>query len=255
MNGPATQRTPGPRHGLLCGLLLSAVVLAGHGCHSTGYLAERRRDLADVATATVGVGLGAKARLGPVHLSPLILCMDAAGLRGGEWFRTPVLDQEVANPPQEVGALWWNSSVWDLPPGCPDRERMRQRGKAHLAAPLHLPPKAGLYDILSDTPPFISMPRLDWPAEKLKVPRYPAAYHSQVELNLALGASLRLGLNPGEFVDFVLGWMLVDIYRDDDWSIPPAPPPGTSALPPWPWRWSAQRPWEWSLAWPWWERP
>lgn len=212
------------------------------GCRSTGYLAARRRDLADVATATVGVGLGAKVRLGPLHLTPLLLDIDLAGLRGGEWFHIPDLAMSVAQAPQEVGAAWWSSSVWDLPEGHPDRERMRQRGKAHLASPPWLPEAAGLYTLMTDTVPFVSTPRLTWKRENLSLPRYPTAYHTQIELNLALGGSLRLGLNPGEFVDFVLGWFLLDLYHDDSWTGPPLDPQYWPWLQPWPvhWRW----PWQ-----------
>jgi hypothetical protein len=59
------------------------------------------------------------------------------------------------------------------------------------------------------------MPRLAWPAEKLRVARYPAAYHSDLEVTLALGWGVRLGLNPGEALDFLLGWCFVDLYDDD----------------------------------------
>lgn len=235
-------------------LALLPLVLGVCACRRTGYLAERRRDLADVATASVGVGLGAKARLGPVQLTPLMLSTDLAGLRGGEWFRTPGLDVEVEHFPQEVGALWWSSSVWDLPEGCVDRERMQQRGKAHLAAPLRLPANAELYDLLTDTPPFLSLPIAEWPTERLRLPRYPTAYHTQLELNLALGGSLRLGLNPGEVADFLLGWVRIDLYRDDLWGVPPAEAAAAPMLQPWPWEWSW--PWRWDWGWPWrWQWP
>lgn len=243
MNRDASQRLPRTSRVSWGLLLLSAAVAVGSGCRSTGYLAQRRRDLADVATASVGLGLGAKARLGPVHLTPLLWCTDVAGLRGGEWFRSPGLDATVAHPPEEVGALWWSCSVWDLPAGCADRDRLRARGKAHLAAPPYLPPAAELYDILSDTPPFLSIPIQAWPAEGLAVTRYPLSYHSQIELNLALAGSLRLGLNPGEFADFLLGWFRVDIYRDDLWDVPPAQARETPILQPWPWTWSRLWPW------------
>jgi hypothetical protein len=190
----------------------------GCGCRSTGYLAERRRDLADVATASVGLGLGARARLGPVHLTPLMVDLELAGLRGGEWFHIPDLAMAVTQPPQEAGAVWWCSSIWDLPESCPDRERLRQRGKAHIAMPLWASEDAGLYSLMTDTLPFVSLPRPAWKREGVRLPRYPAAYHTQIELSLAIGGSLRLGLNPGEFADFLLGWFWLDLYHDDTWS-------------------------------------
>ena len=38
---------------------------------------------------------------------------------------------------------------------------------------------------------------------------------TQLELALGLGGSLRLGLNPGELLDFLLGWLTIDLYDDD----------------------------------------
>ena len=40
-------------------------------------------------------------------------------------------------------------------------------------------------------------------------------YYTQVEVVLGLGSHLRLGLNPGELLDFVLGWTTIDIFGDD----------------------------------------
>ena len=40
-------------------------------------------------------------------------------------------------------------------------------------------------------------------------------YYGQMEVVIALGPSIRLGMHPGEFVDFLLGWFRIDIYDDD----------------------------------------
>ncbi len=32
---------------------------------------------------------------------------------------------------------------------------------------------------------------------------------------IGLGGTLRLGFNPGELLDFLLGWFTIDIYNDD----------------------------------------
>lgn len=40
-------------------------------------------------------------------------------------------------------------------------------------------------------------------------------YYTQIEIVAALLGSVRLGLNPGEFADFVLGWFGVDFFHDD----------------------------------------
>lgn len=244
----ATTTAPRRRGGGRCRpwlALAAAALLLGAGCRHSAWLAERRRDLADVGTASVGLGLGAQLRLGALHLTPLMLQTESAGLRGGEWFRAPSLIDDVECPPQEVGMLWWSSSVWDLPEGCPDRDRLRQRGKAHLTTPLYLPATAKLHDLHSDTPPFLSLPRSTWPAEKLSLPRYPTAWHTQIEVSLALLGSLRLGVNPGELADFLLGWIQIDLYRDDLWGVPPEQAAATPMLKPVPWSWLQRLPRPW----------
>ena len=40
-------------------------------------------------------------------------------------------------------------------------------------------------------------------------------YYTQFELFLGVFGTLRLGFNPGELLDFLLGWSTIDIYSDD----------------------------------------
>ena len=40
-------------------------------------------------------------------------------------------------------------------------------------------------------------------------------YYTEVECVLAIAKSLRVGLNPGEVLDLVLGFTTLDIYGDD----------------------------------------
>ena len=42
-----------------------------------------------------------------------------------------------------------------------------------------------------------------------------AEYYTQLEVFIGALGTLRLGLNPGELVDFSLGWTGIDIYGDD----------------------------------------
>ena len=37
----------------------------------------------------------------------------------------------------------------------------------------------------------------------------------QFEVAAGLGGTVRLGFNPGEFIDFICGWFTIDIYGDD----------------------------------------
>ena len=42
-----------------------------------------------------------------------------------------------------------------------------------------------------------------------------AEQFTQIEILFGLGITFRLGFNPGELIDFLLGWSTVDIYHDD----------------------------------------
>jgi hypothetical protein len=61
--------------------VLLPVAAMATGC-ATPRLVDRSRDAADVLTATVGVGAGARVRVGPLHAG-LILSGRSMGLRGG----------------------------------------------------------------------------------------------------------------------------------------------------------------------------
>jgi hypothetical protein len=66
---------------------VAALVLLGALTGSgPSYLAERGRDAADVFTASVGLGFGAKARVGPVQVG-LLLREKCYGVRSGVVFR------------------------------------------------------------------------------------------------------------------------------------------------------------------------
>lgn len=65
-------------------LLIACLAVITSGCASP-CMANRGHDSADIFTATVGVGGGAKARIGPIQAG-LIVNLDKAGLRNGELF-------------------------------------------------------------------------------------------------------------------------------------------------------------------------
>jgi hypothetical protein len=154
------------------------------GCATTGYLGDRMRDAGDVFTASVGMGAGAKARVGPLQVGA-IGNIDMWGLRGGKFgdvafYETLTRDFLLPWPIQ--GCFGEERFVYEAP-----REMPNKRGKGFLAkAPL---PVLGL----TDQP----------------------EYYTQVEVVIAIGGSLRLGFNPGELLDFVIGWTTIDIYGDD----------------------------------------
>lgn len=175
------------------GSMLSLICVLCSGCASTsGYLKDRCRDGADIFTCSVGVGLGAKVRVGPVGTG-LMVQHEMAGLRRGT---IGIYDQSgnlnrafpwVDYVALCVGGETCNGAFYDLDP----------RGKSFLAS-MDIPFVYRLEDVCN---------------VKHNESRYP--FYTQIEAVLALGPSLRLGFNPGELLDFILGWTTLDIFGDD----------------------------------------
>lgn len=53
------------------------------------------------------------------------------------------------------------------------------------------------------------------PKEKIKPHGYPKSYLYQIELTLGVYRGLRIGFNPAELIDFILGFTTYDLYDDD----------------------------------------
>jgi hypothetical protein len=167
-----------------------------YGCASTDGQ-DRRNDAKDVLTVAVGLGLGAKARVGPVQV-PLIVQSDYAGLRCGEFFASPmrddfwtyvseaghVVDQPSAMYVPEYDILYSGYEVFN-PGGLAElrHKRVNSRGM-------------GVYATLDED-------ALNY------------GFYSQVECTVGLVISLRLGVNPGELIDFLLGYAGCDLFADD----------------------------------------
>ena len=177
-----------------------AMVLATFcaGCASP-YWQNRRADAADVFTATVGVGMGAAARIGPLN-GGLGIMADLYGQRGGE---SGNFGQTPENLPTSLSAVTiCYSYEWFLPQRDEAQtERAMARGKVHHSEW----PGAGF------PVPFVDPP-VDFISQKV------ARGHpqwTQIDLSVGLIGGARLGFNPGELLDFILGFFGVDIYGDD----------------------------------------
>lgn len=154
------------------------------GCASGGYIRNRGRDAADIFTATVGIGAGAKARIGPLQLG-VIGNVDMWGLRGGQFGDVAYYEtytRDFLLPWPSDGLFGEERYEYQFVRGLPKR-----RGKDYIA--------------------------------KSRIPLIGTAnqseYYTQIEVVVAIGGSLRVGFNPGELLDFLLGWTTVDIYEDD----------------------------------------
>lgn len=166
-------------------LLIGCILLSG--CASSRpYFMDRARDAGDVVTLTVGYGWGVKARIASVQ-SGLLYNFDYWGWRHGFYNK---------GSGSEYGFLDWSILFFS---GENFFKHPDPRGKGFGAD--------GLL--------FLTVIR------DKHLPRSPLfhPYYSQIEVCAALWRSMRIGVNPGEFADFLLGWVGVDFF-DDDIGIP-----------------------------------
>jgi hypothetical protein len=183
-----------------------SAALANTGCN---YMTDRGRDAMDIFTLTGGMGTGVSARVGAVHAG-LYHGLDGAGLKGGsyEWNRAAALRPGLITTDFSTGTSKINGQCLTMESFAIEQDCdsiIKQRAKMYEAT--------GIY-------PFIMVPTVpDCIAAHDGEPgyngKYPYYYWSQVEVIVGLGLSVRAGVNPGELLDFVLGWVGVDIYADD----------------------------------------
>lgn len=170
------------------------------GCATTGYWADRRQDAMDVLTVQVGYGLGAKARVGPVQTG-LLADIGGVGVRGGEALGLKDFWPRGYDQPAKqdyVGVVVAREAFGG-------NDVSNRRGKSFGA-------KQVLFASYPMTHP--EADQQSWLEEHHMVLN-PAPYFSQIEVVAAAGVSVRIGFNPGELLDFLLGWFHVDIYHDD----------------------------------------
>jgi len=187
-------------------VLLSLAVLAT-GC-ATPYMTNRGRDAKDIVTGMIGWGGGAKARIGPANVG-LFAAFDLSGLRGGH-----------------CGPVSHDFAPYDLTLTLCSLERFdsylledaKARHKTFFSQGYLGLTVAGLgmeaYRKVGDAYHPKKVERLDFlPTDLIGQEILP--YYTQVEIAMGVWRTLRLGFNPGELLDFVLGWTGIDIFNDD----------------------------------------
>jgi len=172
------------------------------GCASTGgYFIDRGRDAADVFTATVGAGVGAKARVGPLRAG-LFLNHDAFGIRGGT---VVISDNPFEMLEADLCLLYVEVCEFtNLEARCKNycaHQLFSTEGRSAFIPS----PYGGI--------PFTSVP-YDPRTEDTPPSRF-CHFYTQIEVAGGLIGTVRLGFNVGELVDFLLGWTTIDIFRDD----------------------------------------
>lgn len=160
----------------LFGILVIAASITG--CASTkAYFIDRGRDAADIFTATASIGAGAKVEIGPVNIG-LPACYL---LRNQE---TGLRGGRFINHDNSVCEAAWILVYGDEIFLLNDNNRF----KSYV----------------------FSVPLVDAPSETRNTTKY-----TQIDLVIGIGFSIRIGFNPGELIDFLLGWTTIDIYSDD----------------------------------------
>jgi hypothetical protein len=165
-------------------IIAITVILGLNGCASSkAYLVNRGRDAADIFTATIGLGVGVKARGGPLQTG-LLAQSDLVGLRGGTFPFVYDRNQYEIFPTIDLQAVYCGVEQFDA-----DGYLTANRYKDFETQSM-IP----IYHTDSTPCPY---------------------YYTQIDVVVALGPSIRLGCNPGEFLDFLLGWGTIDIFNDD----------------------------------------
>lgn len=173
------------------------------GCASTGgYWTDRGRDAADIFTVTGGLGLGAKVRVGPVATG-LLFQSDTVGLRGGGTVQTDYDNFDIVLLCS--GLENFSQKPLDLDKVNLDSETKCWRGKEYrsdMGFFFHVPREK--YVDTCSTPGFREFfYHTKWP------------YYTQIDVVAAAIPSVRFGFNPGELLDFLLGFTTLDIADDD----------------------------------------
>ncbi len=200
-------------------LVIAGAGLLSTGC-TTGYWLDRGRDAADIFTLTAGYGAGGKARVGPIRAG-LFVNSDRVGLRGGA-VGMGISKGEgrfvMSSRTEEVELTY--TSAESFAPG--DWEVPRKRGKQFVAMGIFTISGSASKPIEKD---FLSVKKTAWQQH--------LPYYTNLEVAAGLGVSVRAGVNPGEFLDFLLGWFGLDIFKDDiGENLPPSEPSEKPPQPP-----------------------
>jgi hypothetical protein len=190
-------------------IVLAVVAIASSTGCATPYMIDRRRDLADIFTATVGEGIGGmKVRVGPFGTG-LFNEFPMYGLRGGDTINPDKMVEGGKIPNGEFQFLLLGGE------GFFGTTQNMTRGKCYSAmmrAGINIPVRLNDPD------------QVDFPVAKIAevqgcatnaVRSSRLAYLTQIEIAGGLIGTVRLGFNPGELLDFLLGWFGIDIFDDD----------------------------------------
>jgi hypothetical protein len=187
-------------------VVVVAVIASMTGC-ATPYMIDRRRDLADIFTATVGEGIGGiKVRVGPFGTG-LFNEFPMYGLRGGDTINPDKMVEGGKIPNGEFQFLLLGGEGFF---GTTQNMTRAKSYSAIMRAGINIPVRlteqgdfsvAKIAEVQGCATNAVRSSRL--------------AYFTQIEIAGGLIGTVRLGFNPGELLDFLLGWFGIDIFDDD----------------------------------------
>ena len=226
---------------------LSLVILCCSGC-STGrdYWQNRLDDAKDIISAEAGSGVGIKVyafglQVDFYNFSP------SYGIRGGEVFSRRKHDENYHISEGNIGIPWLFVNADIFYPG----ERAVKRGKAYCGVTPFVPFfyltdgaeksmcnecswklkfAANRYcrektengkteteekEIRKKFYEDFGESREYGGAYKLKISKRAWNVYTDLHFVIALGKGIRFGINPGELLDFICGWFMLDIFGDD----------------------------------------
>jgi len=178
--------------------VVAVMVIANMTGCATSYMTDRRRDAADIFTATAGLGIGTNARIGPFHAG-LSAYHDVVGIRGG---RFSIYPSGIHGEPVIVESITLEGTFLSYEFSDPESfaDGGLERFKRFEAKGF---PLIAILDTSEERKEELS-----------KFPRI-HSYYTQIEVTASILGGVRLGFNPGELLDFILGWTTVDFFKDD----------------------------------------
>ena len=188
--------------GRVGGCLLAALLASG--CASTkAYFADRGRDVGDIVSLSVGEGAGAKVRVSALSFG-FLYDGSVAGLRTGSLF---------AGRPGDY--------AYDVQFFCCNNEYVGPPGSWERNKQYHVKQGLGIGDDGGErvgdvdwclVPPMCLGPMVPGP---LSVKPSRLHYYTQIDAVVGVGGTLRVGVNPGELLDLLLGVVGIDFMKDD----------------------------------------
>jgi hypothetical protein len=167
-------------------ILLSCLLTMG----CSRYWSNRAADARDVFTASAGLGTGATARVGPIS-SGLGYHESRIGLVGGTWFNgIGKIPADTAISEGNIALILFGFDGLTVRDG-------EDRGKEYV-------------NTIIATISFPGMIMAPPGSEKIS-----ASYYTQIEASVGLLGGIKLGFNPGELLDLILGTVGIDVYSDD----------------------------------------